>query len=58
LLEALEIETSRILPTRRLDELCSDFFASLKDKKPDISGIPRLSMYPWSSILLTEADIV
>jgi len=35
-----------MLPIRRLDELCSDFFASVKDKKPETSGIPRLRMYP------------
>jgi hypothetical protein len=58
LLDSFETETSITLPTGSFDELSSDFLASLKDKKPEISGIPRLSMYPWSSILLTEADIV
>jgi hypothetical protein len=42
--ETFEMETSTILPTGRLDELCSDFFASLKDKKPETSGSPRLSI--------------
>jgi hypothetical protein len=58
LLDNFEMETSIILPTGSFDELSSAFLVSLKDKKPDISGIPRLSMYPWSSILLTEADMV
>jgi hypothetical protein len=58
LLDSFEMETSIILPTGSFDELSSDFLASLKDKKPETSGIPRLSMYPWSSILLTEADMV
>ena len=58
LLDSFEMETSTILPTGNVDELPSDFLASLNDKKPETSGIPRLSMYPWSSILLTEADKV
>ena len=58
LFDSFEMETSIILPTGSFDEPSSAFFASLKDKKPETSGIPRLSMYPWSSILLTEADMV
>jgi hypothetical protein len=58
LLDNFEMEISIILPTGSFDELSSAFLVSLKDKKPVISGIPRLSMYPWSSILLTEADMV
>jgi hypothetical protein len=58
LLDSFKMETSTILPTRSFDELSSAFLASLNDKKPETSGTPRLSMYPWSSILLTEADMV
>lgn len=39
-----EIETSIMLPTGSFDELLSAFLASLKDKKPETSGIPRFSM--------------
>ena len=46
LLDSFEMETSTILPTESFDELSSAFLASLKDKKPETSGIPRLSMYP------------
>jgi hypothetical protein len=41
LLDNFEIETSIILPTGRFDELLSAFLASLKDKKPETSVIPR-----------------
>jgi hypothetical protein len=58
LLDSFETETSTILPTGSFDELFSAFVASLNDRKPETSGIPRLRMYPWSSILLTEADMV
>ena len=46
LLDSFEIETSITLPTGNFDELSSAFLASLKDKKPETSEIPRLSMYP------------
>ena len=58
LLDSFEMETSITLPTGRFEELSSAFLVSLKDRKPEISEIPRLSMYPWSSILLTEVDMV
>lgn len=46
LLDSFEMETSITLPTGSLDELSGAFLASLKDKKPETSEIPRLSMYP------------
>src|SRR5258708_35713152 len=58
LLVTFRTETSTIAPTKSLSELSRAFFASLKDKNPETSGTPRLRMYPWSSILLTDADMV
>lgn len=46
LLDSFEMETSITLPTGNFEELSSAFLASLKDKKPETSEIPRLSMYP------------
>lgn len=58
LLDIFRTDTSTIAPTESLSELSRAFFASLKDKNPETSGTPRLRMYPWSSILLIEADMV
>ena len=58
LLDTFRTETSTIAPTESLSELSRALFASLKDKNPETSVTPRLRMYPWSSILLTDADMV
>ena len=58
LLDIFITETSTTAPIEKNSELSRAFFMSLKDRNPESSGTPRLRMYPWSSILLTEADMV